>query len=389
MQYRCDKTGTNLSVLGYGCMRFPKKGGRIDLDAVTEQIGEAVKLGVNYFDTAYVYGGSEAALGEALRRLHCRDKVLLADKLPQYLIKSKAGIERCFQEQLSRLGTDYIDFYLMHMLPDLAAWQKLCGLGVREWIEEKKAAGTIGRIGFSFHGDTAAFLELLNAYDWDFCQIQYNYLDEHTQAGRKGLEAAAAKGIPVIIMEPLRGGRLITGLSADAQKQVAESGRSAAGWGLRWLWDQPGVTVVLSGMNSLEMIRENAAQAEQAHPGCMTPTERAFVEKLRGDLQSSMRVGCTGCGYCQPCPAGVDIPGVFASYNRAAAEGRHAKLQYLLTTGLRRKGTGASQCVGCGKCEQHCPQHLPIRQLLKDSAKELEGPMYKAARLGVKVLKRW
>ena len=232
-------------------------------------------------------------------------------------------------------------------------------------------------------------MELLNAYDWDFCQIQYNYLDEHTQAGRKGLEAAAAKGIPVIIMEPLRGGRLITGLSAEAQKRVAESGRSAAGWGLRWLWDQPGVTVVLSGMNSLEMIRDNVAQAAEAYPGCMPPEEHAFVENLRDDLQASMRVGCTGCGYCQPCPAGVDIPGVFASYNRAATEGRHAKIQYLLTTGLRRKGTGASQCVGCGKCEQHCPQHLPIRKLLKDAAKELEGPMYKAARLGVKVLKLW
>lgn len=272
---------------------------------------------------------------------------------------------------------------------DLAAWQKLCGLGVREWIEEKKSAGAIGCIGFSFHGDTATFLELLNAYDWDFCQIQYNYLDEHTQAGRKGLEAAAAKGIPVIIMEPLRGGRLITGLSAEAQKRVVESGRSAAGWGLRWLWDQPGVTVVLSGMNSLEMIRDNVAQAAEAYPGCMPPEEHAFVENLRDDLQASMRVGCTGCGYCQPCPAGVDIPGVFASYNRAATEGRHAKIQYLLTTGLRRKGTGASQCVGCGKCEQHCPQHLPIRKLLKDAAKELEGPMYKAARLGVKVLKLW
>lgn len=237
MQYRSDKTGTNLSILGYGCMRFPKKGGKIDVDAATEQIGEAVKLGVNYFDTAYVYGGSEATLGEALRRLHCRDKVLIADKLPQYLIKSKAGVERCFQEQLARLGTDHIDFYLMHMLTDLAAWQKLCGLGIREWIEEKKETGAIGRIGFSFHGDTMAFLELLNAYDWDFCQIQYNYLDEHTQAGRKGLETAAAKGIPVIIMEPLRGGRLITGLSEAAQKHVAESGRSAAGWGLCWLWD--------------------------------------------------------------------------------------------------------------------------------------------------------
>ena len=389
MQYRQDKTGTKLSILGHGCLRFPKTGGRIDVNAVTEQIGEAVRLGVNYFDTAYVYGGSEAALGEALRRLGCRDKVYLADKLPQYLIKSRAGMERCFQEQLSRLGTDHIDFYLMHMLTDLAAWQKLCGLGIREWIEEKKAAGAIGRIGFSFHGDTAAFLELLNAYDWDFCQIQYNYLDEHTQAGRKGLEAAAAREIPVIIMEPLRGGRLITGLSDTAQKQVAASGRTAAGWGLRWLWDQPGVTVVLSGMNSLEMVRDNAAQADTACPGCMTAEEHAFVAALRADLQASLRVGCTGCGYCQPCPAGVDIPGVFASYNRLAGEGKNAKTQYLLTTGLRRKGTGASQCVGCGKCEQHCPQHLPIRSLLKEAAKELEGPLYKAARLGVKILKLW
>ena len=355
MQYRADRTGAQLSALGYGCLRFPKAGGRIDQDAVTAQIGEAVRLGVNYFDTAYIYNGSEAALGEALRRLGCRDRVYLADKLPQYLIKSRAGIDRCFAEQLARLGTDRIDFYLMHMLTDLAAWQKLCALGIREWIGEKKAAGAIGRIGFSFHGDTAAFLQLLDAYDWDFCQIQYNYLDEHTQAGRKGLEAAAARGIPVIIMEPLRGGRLISGLPPAARQRVAESGRSAAEWGLRWLWDQPGVTVVLSGMNSLEMVRDNAAAASRAAPGCMTPEEHAFVDGLRADLQAAMRVGCTGCGYCQPCPAGVDIPGVFACYNRAAAEGRHAKSEYLRTTGLRRRGTGASQCVGCGKCARECP----------------------------------
>ena len=190
-------------------------------------------------------------------------------------------------------------------------------------------------------------------------------------------------------MEPLRGGRLISGLPPAARQRVAESGRSAAEWGLRWLWDQPGVTVVLSGMNSLEMVRDNAAAASRAAPGCMTPEEHAFVDGLRADLQAAMRVGCTGCGYCQPCPAGVDIPGVFACYNRAAAEGRHAKSEYLRTTGLRRRGTGASQCVGCGKCEQHCPQHLPIRSLLKDAARELEGPVYKAARLGVWVLKLW
>ncbi len=391
MQYRADKTGVPLSILGYGCLRFPKAGGRIDQDAVTAQIDEAIRLGVNYFDTAYIYQGSEAALGEALRRLGCRDKIYLADKLPQYLIRSRAGAQKCFEEQLSRLGTDHIDFYLMHMLSDLSAWEKLCAMGIRDWLEELKAAGKIGRIGFSFHGDTAAFLQLLDAYDWDFCQIQYNYLDEHTQAGRRGLEAAAAKGIPVIIMEPLRGGRLITGLPSAARERIAAhpSGRSAAGWGLRWLWDQPGVTCVLSGMNSMEMIRDNVRAAEDALPGCLSAEEHAFIDGLKADLQAAMRVGCTGCGYCQPCPAGVDIPGVFACYNRAATEGRHAKSEYLRTTGLRRKGTGASQCVGCGKCEAHCPQHLPIRAALKDAATVLEGPVSQLARVGVKILRLW
>ena len=372
---RALRTGAQLSALGYGCLRFPKAGGRIDQDAVTAQIGEAVRLGVNYFDTAYIYNGSEAALGEALRRLGCRDRVYLADKLPQYLIKSRAGIDRCFAEQLARLGTDLIDFYLMHMLTDLAAWQKLCALGIREWIGEKKAAGAIGRIGFSFHGDTAPFCSCWTPTTGISARSSTTTWTSTPRPAAKGWRPPRPGGIPVIIMEPLRGGRLISGLPPAARQRVAESGRSAAEWGLRWLWDQPGVTVVLSGMNSLEMVRDNAAAAGRAAPGCMTPEEHAFVDGLRADLQAAMRVGCTGCGYCQPCPAGVDIPGVFACYNRAAAEGRHAKSEYLRTTGLRRRGHRRVPVRGAAaKCEQHCPQHLPIRSLLKDAARELEGP---------------
>ena len=206
MQYRNDKHGEPISILGYGCMRFTKKGNRFDVKKAEKELMTAIKNGVNYFDTAYIYPGSEVLLGGILERNDCRDKVNIATKLPQYLIKSEAALDRYFNEQLSRLRTDYIDYYLMHMLTDIAAWEKLARLGIKEWIDKKKAEGKIRNLGFSFHGNTEMFLKILDAYDWDFCQIQYNYMDEHTQAGRRGLKAAAERGIPVIIMEPLRGG---------------------------------------------------------------------------------------------------------------------------------------------------------------------------------------
>ena len=253
MQYRYDKKGTPLSILGYGCLRFTKKNGKIDLKKTETEIMEAIERGVNYFDTAYVYSGSEAALGEILKKNHCRDRVYLATKLPHYLIKSRHGLERCFQEQLRRLQTDHIDYYLMHMLNDAATWKTLQDKGVQEWIEEKLRCGEIRNIGFSYHGNTANFTELLDAYDWDFCQIQYNYMDEHTQAGREGLTYAEKKGIPVVIMEPLRGGKLVDLLPEAAKACFAKATpvRSPAEWAFRWLWDQTGVTVVLSGMNSV------------------------------------------------------------------------------------------------------------------------------------------
>ena len=206
MQYRKDKKGNDISLLGYGCLRFTKKGTGIDLEKAEKEILEAIQSGVNYFDTAYVYGGSEAALGEILERNHCRDKVNIATKLPHYLIKSVEGAEKLFQEELRRLRTDHVEYYLMHMLSDIATWNHLVRLGIKDWIQEKLESGQIRNIGFSFHGSTPMFKQLVDAYDWDFCQIQYNYIDEFSQAGVEGLHYAYEKGIPVIIMEPLRGG---------------------------------------------------------------------------------------------------------------------------------------------------------------------------------------
>ena len=207
MQYRFDKDGNEISILAYGCMRFTKKNGKIDLDKAETEVMEAIRLGVNYFDTAYIYSGSEAALGEILERNHCREQIYIADKLPHYMIKSRDGLEKAFREQLRRLRADYIDYYLMHMLTDIPTWEKLKKMGIESWMEEKLKSGQIRHIGFSYHGNTNMFCQLIDAYDWDFCMIQYNYLDEHSQAGKRGLQYASQKGLPVMIMEPLRGGK--------------------------------------------------------------------------------------------------------------------------------------------------------------------------------------
>ena len=382
MKYRKDRHGEEISVLGYGCMRFSKKGGSIDLEKTEKEILRAIEAGVNYFDTAYIYPGSEKALGSILEKNGCREKVRIATKLPQYLINRTGAIDRYFDEQLSRLKTDYIDYYLMHMLTDVASWRKLCSLGIREWIQKQKESGRIRNIGFSFHGDTGMFLEILDEYDWDFCQIQYNYMDEFSQAGRKGLETAAGRGVPVIIMEPLRGGKLINMLPDEAEKLIREKGegRTAAEIGLRWLWDQPGVTCVLSGMNSVEMIDENCRIASEAEAGMMSPAEHTLVKELKEKIQASVKIGCTECRYCMPCPQGVDIPGVFRCYNHMWTEkksdGRH---EYMQTVGLRKESASPTQCVACGKCEKHCPQHLPIVRLLKEADRALNPPHYRLA----------
>ena len=387
MQYRKDKKGNQLSILGYGCMRFTKNGSSIDLEKAEQELMYGISHGINYLDTAYVYPGNEEAVGKILAKNHCREEINLATKLPHYLIRTRAGAEKKFQEELQRLQTDYIDYYLMHMLNDCRTWEKLVQIGIRDWSEEKKKSGVIRNIGFSYHGNSENFRALLDAYDWDFCQIQYNYLDEHAQAGREGLEYAGEKGIPVIIMEPLRGGRLVNHLPQGARECIAKSDtfHTPAELALRWLWDQPQVTCVLSGMNSIDMVKENIRIAETAEPNQFGEQEQALIAQVREEIQKKMKVPCTGCGYCMPCPQHVDIPMAFHCYNLRYAEGKHSGMwEYVQSTAMRRDTTSASQCIGCGKCERHCPQGIQIREKLKEAVRELETPKYRVIKCAVK-----
>ncbi len=382
MQYRSDRDGNRISVLGYGCMRFSRKGSGVDLEKTEKEILRAVELGVNYFDTAYIYPGSEQALGTIVEKNGLRDRISIATKLPQYLITSAGAIDRYFDEQLKRLKTDRVDYYLMHMLTDTAAWNKLCDLGIREWIAKQKAAGRIRKIGFSYHGGTDMFLEILNAYDWDFCQIQYNYMDENSQAGRRGLLAAHAKGIPVIIMEGLRGGKLVSLLPEKARTLIAADprGRTAAELAFRWLWEQPEVTCVLSGMNSEAMVEENCRVASECRVGEFDFSDRALIDSIRAAISESMRIMCTGCGYCMPCPQKVDIPAAFRCWNEMYTEGKSAgRHEYFQTVGLRMQPAFPSQCIACGRCMKHCPQHLDIVSALKQAERDLRPLPYRAA----------
>ena len=368
MHYREDKYGNKLSILGFGCMRFQRKMGAIDMEKAQRQIMLAIRGGVNYFDTAYIYPGSEALLGEVLEKNNARKDVYIATKVPHYLVKSRKDLDKIFDEELRRLRTEYVDYYLMHMLTDIKSWERMKELGVLEWLEEKKASGAIRQVGFSYHGNSQMFCDLVDAYDWDFCQIQYNYMDEHTQAGRKGLQYAHAKGLPVIIMEPLRGGKLVNLLPDTAKKIMAEHSvkYTPAQWAFRWLWDQKEVTVVLSGMNTEEMVADNIQTASNVQIGELTDSDQAMLQQVVQTINAKMKVGCTGCGYCMPCPKGVDIPGTFAAYNRIYSESKFYGLkEYFMCTAFRKNVTEASQCIGCGKCEKHCPQGLPIRSCLK------------------------
>ena len=383
MKYRSDKYGNQISVLGYGCMRFTSKMGKIDFQKAEKEILTAYNAGVNYYDTAYIYPGSEAFLGEVLEKNNIRDKVYIATKLPQYMIKTKEDIEKYFEEELKRLRTDHIDYYLMHMLADIKSWDKLKALGIEDRIKEKKENGKIKQIGFSYHGNSDMFCKLIDSYDWDFCQIQYNYLDEHSQAGRTGLNYAASKGIPVVIMEPLRGGRLANNLPEKARKlfEKYEIKRTPAEWAFRWLWNQKEIMCVLSGMNSIQMVEENVKNAATAEIGEFTEKDEELLKNVVASINEKMKVPCTGCRYCMPCPKSVDIPGTFSAYNKKYTDGKFTALkEYIMCTAMRKDSTAASNCVACGKCEMHCPQNIKIREELKKAKKELEGPIYKIAK---------
>lgn len=399
MQYRVDpRTGRGLSVLGLGCMRFPGSvPGRPDQRRAEAIIACAVERGVNYLDTAYLYPGNEAVVGAALEHLGLRDQVFLATKLPHASCKDEADLDRIFNEQLRRLRTDRIDYYLIHNITSPAQWTRLVGLGIEAWIGRQKAAGRIGAIGFSYHGSAGDFSLVLDAYDWDFCQIQYNYANERYQAGTAGLVAAAGRGLAVFVMEPLLGGRLAGKLPASARRifdQAADrmvgEGPGAvelttpAAWGLSWVWDHPEVTMVLSGMTSPEMVDENARIATVALPGALSAAQHEAVARVLQVFERSNRVPCTGCNYCMPCPRGINIPGCFAAYNASFAHSWFTGVSQYFTASAVRTGSPklASNCVRCGACLSHCPQHIEIPDRLLDVQRRLTpGPIGTALKL--------
>jgi uncharacterized protein len=383
MLYRkMPKTGDELSILGFGCMRLPEKGdGTIDEDRAIRQVRYAIDHGVNYVDTAWPYhmGQSEPFVGRALLGGD-REKVKLATKLPSWLIEEQEDMDKYLDMQLVKLQTDHIDYYLVHALVgDL--WDKVETLGIKEFLTRAKADGRIRNAGFSFHGASEDFARIVDAYPWDFCQIQYNFLDEKNQAGKKGLEYAASKGLGVVIMEPLRGGNLTKTVPLAIQEiwDEAPVKRTPAEWALRWIWNHPGVTLVLSGMNEEAHVEENLKVADQALPDSLTGQELALVQRVEKKYRELLKVGCTGCQYCMPCPQGVNIPLCFEEYNNLYLTSNPDGEKFLYAARLGGavalgKSEYASLCVQCGECADKCPQHLEIPALLESVVKELEGP---------------
>ena len=372
MNYRnFGKTGYQTSALGFGCMRLPQlPDGGIDEAEATRILRYAIDRGVNYVDTAWSYHGgeSEGWLGRALQDGY-RQKVAVATKMPSWLIEKTEDFDYYFEQQLERLQTDHVDFYLLHTMKQ-EYWDKYKALNVFEWAERQKAEGKIRNFGFSFHDEFSVFEEILNGYDgWDFCQIQYNYMDVDYQAGMRGLKAAAERGLGVVIMEPLKGGRLAIAEPPAPVAEVfsqAESPRKPAEWALQGLWNQPEVSVVLSGMSAFEQVKENIESAERSGAGSLSEAEVQMMADVRDAWQGLAPVACTHCEYCLPCPSGVEIPNIFEIYN-------NSKMYDIQEQGKRRylkeipEGSRADECVECGACEAICPQNLTIIDYLKDA----------------------
>ena len=372
MQYRIDKkTNNKLSILGFGCMRFPN-----DFNKTEELILHAIENGINYFDTAYIYGDSEKVLGKILKKNNLRDKVYIATKLPLFYVRKESDFDKYFDIQLKNLQTDYIDYYLMHMITDMDQWKWLCKLGIMDWIDKKKKEGKIKHIGFSFHGPQNEFLDIIDAYPWEFCLIQYNYLNENYQAGKKGMEKAYEKGITVKIMEPLLGGKLAVNIPNKVRETFnkADKNKTPVEWALKWLWNQKEPTVVLSGMSNMKELQENIKIASSSHVDMLSNKEINTIKKVVNIFNEASKINCTGCNYCMPCPKEVNIPAAFISYNTYYSIGKIKGLKdYMMSTSVTSgKKVSITNCNGCGICEEKCPQEIEIIKELKRVEKKIE-----------------
>lgn len=372
MQYRkFGKLNIETSALGFGCMRLPllKDGsGNIDEIEAIRLIRDSIDKGVNYVDTAYPYHGgkSELLVSKALKDGY-REKVYLADKCPVWLVKVYEDFDRLLNEQLEKLQTDHIDFYLMHAL-DANSWKNIKSLDCFKFIEKAKKDGRIKHIGFSFHDKLEVFKDIVDSYEWDFCQIQYNFIDQENQAGSEGLYYAAAKNMAIVVMEPLLGGKLAKEAPCPVQAlwDTAKVKRTPVGWALSWIWNHPQVSVILSGMNAQEQLDENLAVGEKAVPNFLSKEENDLVDKVKNKYAELTKVPCTACEYCMPCSSGVDIPGVFKLYNQASIYNDLEGSSDEYKKGIDDKKK-ADNCVECGDCESVCPQKIQIIEKLKEA----------------------
>lgn len=373
MKYRnFGKLKWKVSALGFGAMRLPTiddDAGKINEPEAIRMLRYAIDNGVNYVDTAYPYhrGNSEILVGKALQNGY-REKVRLATKMPSWLVNTREDMDKYLEEQLKRLNT-HIDFYLLHGLGG-ERWKKLKALDVIDWAEGKIREGKFNHLGFSFHDDYEAIKSIIDDYTgWTFCQIQYNYMDEESQAGTKGLKYAASKGLAVVVMEPVAGGRLALRPAKpilDLFKK-AEIKKTQAEWALSWVWNHPQVSIALSGMSNMQQVEENVKTAEKSAPNMLTKKELDFINQVAKKYKELGFIDCSGCGYCQPCPQGVDIPAVFSLVNEFYIKNmsNDVKIKYLEKIPPECQ---AKRCAKCGKCEELCPQLLPIRNLLRSAA---------------------
>ena len=384
MQYRTiPKNGDEISSLGFGAMRLPLKNGKIDREKASKLIYLAIDNGVNFIDTAYLYGDSESFLGEILNGEY-KDKVKISTKLPAINVRKYEDMENLLEEQLKRLQRDFIDYYFIHAV-DLKAINRLLKRDLIKFLNKAKKEGKIRYVGFSYHGPKEEFPLLVDGYDWDMVMVQYNYFDENVQASMEGIEYAASKGMGIFVMEPLKGGILAGKMPREAEEafKKANPDKSTAEWAFQWVLNNRNVTCVLSGMNSIEQLDENLSVADSTTPLSMSFEEMETVELVKRVMRNSLKINCSTCGYCMPCPQGVNIPECLKIYNEKYLFEHKGFLNdsimdyYQYVGGIMGSSGNAGKCNGCGKCLRKCPQKLDIVKELKKVKKEFEFPLSK------------